>query len=191
MPEELRPLSQMHWTPIDIAVRAAALLCPRPDTRVLDVGSGIGKLCTVGALSEAGTWCGVEQHEVLVSVATRIARQLGAGGRTSFLHGDAFAVDWRDYDALYLYNPFQYTLQYPFGSPGLPDGAADGEVQVARVRERLAALRPGTRIVTLHGFGGVMPPSYALLYHERVAVYGLDLVLWVQGATAQRAWGLS
>ena len=187
VPAELRHLSQMHWTPIDIAVRAAALLCPRPDTRVLDVGSGVGKLCTVGALSESGSWCGVEQHEVLVAAATRIARQLGVGGRTRFLHGDAFAVDWGDFDALYLYNPFQY----PLASPALPDGAPDGGVQAARVRERLAALRPGTRIVTLHGFGGVMPPSYALLYHERVPVHGLDLVLWVQGATAQRAWGLS
>ena len=90
-------------------------------------------------------------------------------------------------------NPFQD----PLGSPGLSDGAPEGDegdegdVQAARVRERLAALRPGTRIVTLHGFGGVMPPSYALLYHERVPVYGLDLVLWVQGAAARREWGLS
>ena len=158
VPPELRHLSQTHWTPVDIAVRAAGLLCPRPETRVLDVGAGIGKLCTVGALSEIGIWCGVEQHASLVRVAERIARQLGVGGRTVFLHGDAFAIDWHEFDALYLYNPFEHAL----ASPSLAAKAVDGEPQVERVRERLAVLRPGTRVVTLHGFGGVMPPSFTL-----------------------------
>jgi len=186
VPQELRHLSQTHWTPVDIAVRAAGLLCPRPETRVLDVGAGIGKVCTVGALSEIGIWCGIEQHESLVRVAERIARQLGVGGRTVFLHGDAFGIDWREFDALYLYNPFEHAL----ASPSLAAKAVDGEPQVERVRERLAVLRPGTRVVTLHGFGGVMPPSFTLVYHERVPVYGLDLVLWVQGAS-RSAWGMT
>jgi hypothetical protein len=154
---------------------------------VLDVGSGVGKLCTVGALSETGTWCGIEQHASLVRAAERIARQFGVGGRTVFLHGDAFGVDWREFDALYLYNPFEY----PLASPASGDRMPDREVQAARVRDRLARLRPGTRIGTLHGFGGVMPPSYTLLYHERVPVHELDLVLWVQGPTARTARELS
>jgi hypothetical protein len=178
---ELRHLSKVHWTPVDVAVRAAALLCPRPDTRVLDIGAGVGKLCMVGALSELGSWCGIEQHATLVHAAERLAVRLGVERRTTFLHGDAFAVDWCEFDALYLYNPFELA-----SSPtGAPPGSADlhhAGAQAARARERLATLRRGTRVVTLHGFGDVMPPGYALLYHERIPVHDLDLVLWVRAS---------
>jgi len=179
VPAELRHLSQVHWTPIAIAARAVTLLCPWRKTRVLDVGSGIGKFCTVGALSELGLWFGVEQHESLVHVAERIARRLGVGGRTVFLHDDAFAVDWSEFDALYLYNPFEHSL----AAPGLSSTTVESEIQAARVHERLSTLRPGTRVVTLHGFGAAMPPSFSLVYHERVPIYGLDLALWVQSAS--------
>jgi SAM-dependent methyltransferase len=187
VPPELRHLSLVHWTPVDIAARAVTLLCPWRNTRVLDVGAGVGKLCTIGALSEIGTWCGVEHHESLVEVAGRIARKLGVAGRTSFVHSDAFAIDWCEFDAIYLYNPFEHSLAVP-GSGG---DCVDGRIQAARVRERLMTLRSGTRVVTLHGFGAAMPPGFDLLYHERVPVYGLDLVLWIQGAASRRTRGVS
>jgi hypothetical protein len=176
---ELRHLSQVHWTPIDIAIRAAALMCPRPETRVLDIGAGIGKLCLVGALSELGTWYGVEQHWSLVHAAEQLAHRFGVADRTTFLHGDAFTVDWCEFDALYLYNPFE--LDRPLASPA---DTRRVESQAARARARLAMLRDGTRVVTLHGFGDVMPPGYTLVYHERVPVHDLDLVLWVRGSEA-------
>lgn len=183
VPPELRHLSQVHWTPVSIAARAVTLLCPWRQTRVLDVGAGIGKFCTVGALSELGIWFGVEQHESLVEVAEEISRKLGVGSRTVFVHDDAFAIDWSDFDALYLYNPFEHSLT----APGLPANSVDGEIQAARVRERLSTLRRGTRVVTLHGFGAGMPPSFDLVYHERVPFYGLDLTLWVQSVTGRDA----
>jgi hypothetical protein len=40
--------------------------------------------------------------------------------------------------------------------------------------------------VTLHGFGGVMPPSFELLYHELNPSAGLDLAMWIQRRTALR-----
>jgi hypothetical protein len=179
LPRDMRRLSRVHWTPVEIAARAVALLCTDRDTRVLDVGSGIGKLCTIGALSEMGTWTGVEQHESFVVHAERIARRLGADARTKFIHGDAFAVDWCDYDALYFYNPFERL----FGTSSLHGMDIDGAIQAVRARERLSRLRRGTRVVTLHGFGAAIPSSYRLMYHEQVPSYGIDLVLWVQGTS--------
>jgi SAM-dependent methyltransferase len=187
IPSELRHLSARHWTPVDVAIRATSLLCPTQGARILDVGSGAGKLCAVGALSSSATWCGIEQHESLVDTARRLARALGVGQRTMFVQGDVFSIDWRDFDALYLYNPFelpvfqsdpaQHELQY--------------SVQIARVQDRLASLPAGVRVVTYHGFGGVIPSSFELVYQERVPSVGLDLVLWMQGARPRREPGWS
>lgn len=179
----------MHWTPVSVAIRAAALLSPSRDVRILDIGSGVGKVCAIGALSSPARWCGVERHEPFVTTARRLTRALGVADRTMFLHGDAFGIDWGDFDALYLYNPFELPL---FSEPGDREAhALDYRVQVNRVQDRLAALRPGTRIVTFNGFGGVMPASYDLVYQERVPVVGLDLVLWVQRSRGRRTLELS
>ncbi len=151
VPEELRHLSRAHWTPIEVAIRAATLLCPTTGTRVLDVGAGVGKLCVVGALSSMGMWCGVEKQAPLVGAARRLARTLNVAENTMFVHGDAFAIDWRDFDAIYLYNPFENPLFVVTGD--------HGRSEVARVQDRLSSLPERVRVVTFHGFGGVMPSS--------------------------------
>lgn len=179
-PAELRDLSAVHWTPVDVAIRVSTLLAPHREMRILDVGSGIGKLCAVGALTSRGIWCGVESHESLVVAARRLTRALGIASQTLFLQGDAFAVDWTAFDALYLYNPFEIPV-YP-----RRDNALDYQVQVARTQCRLSALLPGTRVVTLHGFGGVMPSTYELVYQERIPQIQASLVLWIQRANANR-----
>lgn len=186
VPAELRHLSQTHWTPVEVGIRAASLLAPSPNTRVLDVGSGVGKLCAVGALSSNAVWCGIEQHEDLVTAARRLARALGIAQHTMFLRGDALAFDWWDFDAIYLYNPFELPL-FPDVLTA-EEHALAYKVQVARVQDRLAGLRGGTRVLTFHGFGGVMPASYELIFHERVPVVGLDLALWVQRSRVRRMW---
>ncbi|MBK9032986.1 MAG: hypothetical protein IPL61_17230 [Myxococcales bacterium] len=184
VPADVRHLSQAHWTPIGVAIRAVSLLAPTRSTRVLDVGAGVGKFCAVGAMSSLGLWCGVEQHEDLVRAARRLARWLGVADRAEYLHGDALAIDWAEFDAVYLYNPFEVPL--------VPDAlttqerAVAFEVQVARVKERLASLRGGTRVLTFNGFGGAMPASYELVYHERSPLAGLDLALWTQRSRRQR-----
>jgi SAM-dependent methyltransferase len=174
LPEELRHLSAIHWTPVRAAVRAASLLCAGKNTRVLDVGSGVGKVCAIGALSGEGTWVGVEQYAALVDSAANLARSLGVASRTRFVQGDAFSIDWNEFDALYFYNPFELQLFRD------ANGHASHVEEVARVQQRLAAIRKGTRVVTLHGFGGVMPASFELLYHEVVPGVGLDLSMWIQ-----------
>lgn len=178
LPDELRHLSSMHWTPVRVAARAATLLCSTRQTRVLDVGSGIGKLCSIGALSTLGTWVGVEHHGPLVASATELARDLGVAERTRFIQADAFSIDWNEYDALYFYNPFELPLFEGRLSP-------TRDVQIARVQQRLEALPSCTKVVTFHGFGGVMPPSFELLYHERMPSIGLDLALWIQRSSRQ------
>jgi SAM-dependent methyltransferase len=171
-PEHIRRLSRVHWTPMEVAVRAAELLAPEPGMRVLDVGAGPGKLCCVGALTRGGTWHGIEIDPGLVAVAVAAARSLAVARRIRFHGGDMYGLDWQRYDSLYLYNPFESLL---FSGAGRGAVFAD---QVARAEQRLSALPAGTRVVTFHGFGGAMPSSFALRATERFGAGAL--ALWVQ-----------
>jgi SAM-dependent methyltransferase len=104
-PEPLRFVSRTHWTPIAVAARAADLLVTAGAKQVLDVGSGIGKFCIVGALSTDGAkFTGVEQRPGLVDAATRVAGRLGAN-RARFLCADAIAAPFSAFDGVYMYNP--------------------------------------------------------------------------------------
>jgi hypothetical protein len=177
-PDDVARLSGVHWTPVAVALAAAARLAPEPGMRVLDVGAGAGKLCCLGAVYRPGTWHGIERDPALVAVATRIASWLEVDDRTRFCAGDALAADWRGYDSLYLYNPFESQL-FGGGFARAAGGTGFAE-QVARTEARLAELAAGTRVVTFHGFGGTMPPGFALATLDEVA--GGRLALWIKRA---------
>jgi SAM-dependent methyltransferase len=175
-PDAVARLSIVHWTPVAVALRAAALLAPIAGMRVLDIGAGAGKLCCLGAVAHAGTWHGIERDPALVAAATEIAGRLDVGHCTRFAAGDALAADWRGFDSLYLYNPFE---SQRFGG-GFARAAGDVgfSEQVAATEARLGELAPGTRVVTFHGFGGEMPEGFALATLEEVD--GGELALWIK-----------
>jgi hypothetical protein len=157
-------LSRVHWTPVAVATRAAELLVTREGTRVLDVGSGVGKLCLVGALTTAGRFHGIERVASFVDAARAAAARLGLDA--SFTHGHLRDLDWRGFEAFYLYNPF----------------ADDPEPleSLAFVREQLALAQDGTRVVTYHGPGAAMPPCYRLDWSGEGELAGLEL--WTKAA---------
>ena len=159
-PAHLRHLSSVHWTPNEVASRAIEWLAPAESMRVLDVGSGIGKLCLIGAMTTTSHWYGVEREGPLVASAIEAARNLGVGERTSFMHANALDIDWSPFEALYFFNPFD---------PG---------TDVVHVEARLAALRPGVRVVTYCGFGGTMPAGYDQMARETIE--DGELALWVR-----------
>jgi SAM-dependent methyltransferase len=183
-PDWVRYLSSCHWTPFEVAMRASGLLVTSARTRVLDVGSGSGKFCIIGALATPGRFYGVEQRANLVEVATQAARDYAIEERVCFIHANMTTVDWSEFDAFYLYNPF-------YEHAGQPFDAIDNSIEfdsrlrdayVAFTKKQLKLARVGTRVVTYHGFGGNMPPSYRCVRREGC---GTDFVeLWVKQPTA-------
>ncbi len=177
-PPRVRALSSVFWTPARVALRAAALLAPTPGTRVLDVGSGVGKLCIVAAASTNATVTGIEHRERLVSVARTAAERLGVSAR--FIHGDLCDVNWRRFDAFYFYNPFYENVD-------CMGACIDAAVELSQRRflidvqlalEALAHAPCGTRVVTYHGLGAELPPVYRL---ESSECAGSDaLKLWIK-----------
>jgi SAM-dependent methyltransferase len=184
-PEWIRAQSERHWTPVRVARRAAELLVTSQQTRVLDVGSGSGKLCIVGALTcGRGCFHGIEQREDLVKVAQETARRLEIEDRVQFLHGDATALDWSEFHAFYFYNPFVEVVDGPASRSSavvprtrkVPSGLNQHYLRVARTR--LAKCPAGTRVVTYYGFGDRLPSSYRRVRREPHGVGVLEL--WIK-----------
>lgn len=171
--------SDVHWTPLDVCQTVIRWLAPQANERVLDVGSGVGKLCIVGALSTAAVFVGVEQRPLLVEQARLTAQALGAD-RTLLVMSDALAFDWRPYQCLYLYNPFgelDLDAERRIDST-LVTGHDVYLAHVAATERKLDEMPSGTRVVTFHGFGGDMPEAYAPVRVEQLA--GGSLALWIK-----------
>jgi hypothetical protein len=172
-----REASRVYWTPMDVCRRALVLLAPQPGERVLDVGSGVGKLCIVGALSTRAVFVGVEQRPQLVHQAQRLAHRLGAD-RALFVCRDALTIDWQPYHCLYFYNPFgelHFAREHRLDA-GVGAVSEEHDQHVMATQRKLAQMPVGTRVVTFHGFGGQMGDAYTAVSAE--PMLGGTLALW-------------
>ena len=177
-PIELRGRSVVHWTPVDVALRAAELFARGPGpVRVLDVGSGVGKTCLIGALATPFEWWGIERDPEQVAAARHAAYVLGSGSPERFMLGDAWSIDWRQFDAFYFFNPFHEAPDDTRGSPFVRYARVQG--QIRRAKQLLAGARVGTRVVTYHGYGDELPDRYELVVREEAHTDALEL--WVLG----------
>ena len=72
---------------------------------ILDIGSGIGKFCIVGAQISKATFTGIELRSNLVKEAAQIAKKLNIPN-VSFINDDITNIGFEHFDAFYFYNPF-------------------------------------------------------------------------------------
>jgi SAM-dependent methyltransferase len=172
-----RCISVHHWTPVAIAVRAAQLLTATGRQRVLDVGSGVGKFCIVGALTTQAVFVGVEQRRQLVQSA-RTAASLFGTPRALFVPADFTVLDFGKFDAFYLFNPFEELISEGIASI---DDAVDlspdrFQQYVVAVMTKLRQAPRASRVVTYFGYGGPRPPGFRFLQSEPA---GEDaLIVW-------------
>jgi len=176
---ELQECSSIHWTPVEVAKAAAQYLVDRPGARVLDVGCGPGKLCIIGAATTDGVFTGVDRRASVIQEARRLTALHGVE-RAFFIQGEMEFVDWDLFDGIYLFNPFAEHLLDP--DEQIDQGRLTSAIEYRRcvelARGRLARARPGTRVVTFHGYGGSMPACYHLSGTQHFG--GGLLKLWVR-----------
>ncbi len=179
LPKRWRWISATHWTPVEVCRTAASWLAPGPDSLVLDVGSGVGKLCLVGALSTGASFVGVEQRPHLVKVAAALGAELGATSAV-FLGADAFSLDWRDFTSLYFFNPFAEAI-FPQAlriDATVKLSEEQHAALIDRLEGKLLELQPGARVVVYCGLGRRVPEAFARTASERLGNNNLEL--WVR-----------
>lgn len=166
-PSGARNVSCNFWTPVAVAQRAAWLLVQEGCRRVLDVGSGVGKFCVVGAASTDATFVGIEHRGHLIVAAREAARRIGVSS-AHFIHGTLDGMVASEFDAFYFFNPFEenlWTAEVQLDQTvALSERRFEADVKCAQ--QMLAQARVGTRVVTYYGLGAAMPTSYVLSYQE-------------------------
>ena len=175
-PAKVRKLSSLHWTPVRIAAAAADLLVTAPGTRVLDVGCGPGKFCLVGASLAEGHFTGVEQRGELVAAAMAAAARLELRD-VEFLHANVIDVPFSDYDAFYIFNPFEENMFQGHKIDSAVSLSPDlFKCYTRYVAAQLGARPLGTRVVTYMGYADEIPSCYEC----ESTLFGDDVKLWIK-----------
>ena len=174
-PPRIRDLSSLFWTPVAVAAKAAELLVRRAGARVLDVGCGPGKFCLLGASLTDGHFVGVEQRGSLIAAAKEAAATLQLPN-VEFLHCNIMKVNFAEYDALYVFNPFEENMHGHQIDRAVPLSIALFKQYTRYVADQLGRMPMATRVVTYAGYGDEVPACYEC----EETFFSDDLKLWTK-----------
>lgn len=160
--KRIQVASEFYFTPVEVAIQASLFLSEHLNPHILDIGSGAGKFCLIGAAVSQGHYTGVEHDSTLHVSALKLAKKLTAKNVT-FIHSNISSILFKDYTAFFLFNPFLELLQQ--ANAGNDDRAllkAKYKYYTQFVFEQLRDMPAGTRLATYFAHPGTVPPNYDL-----------------------------
>lgn len=175
-PREIKTASEIHFTPVEVTKIAARFLVGKPRAKVLDVGSGAGKFCMIGAVCTDGLFTGVEQRESLHLVSQQLAGRYKCPNAT-FIHSNILEINFQQFDAIYFFNSF---LENIFQANPIDESVALDKslyaVYTSYMKQQLDSMPAGTRLATYFSFMDEIPKSYAI----QSTHFDSKLKLWVK-----------
>ena len=172
-----KQLSAIHWTPVEIAKKAAFHLCGGHGKNILDIGSGTGKFCLVAGYTFPDYYfTGVEQRKALVdeAIITQTATNVL---NVKFIHANFNELDMNQYDHFYLYNSFSENLFHYKPIDNLISTSVEiYEEYLNQFYELLENKPTGTRVATFHCPEGYLPGDYKNVRY----ITGDPLKLWIK-----------
>ena len=163
-PERIQQLSRRHWTPVSIARKAAHFLSNGGEKKILDIGSGIGKFCLIGAVYYPdSTFYGVEQREDLHNYALA-AKEVMKAENVEFIHANFTSLDLDAFDSFYFYNSFFENLDKDDRIDNSTEFSSRKYIYYSRHLMKALNDRPsGTRLASFHSLGDEVPDAYQLV----------------------------
>tara|TARA_R110001592_G_scaffold181715_2_gene424540 strand:- start:2130 stop:2717 length:588 start_codon:yes stop_codon:yes gene_type:complete len=169
-------LSKIHWTPVEIIKLSVQWLTHGANTKILDIGSGVGKFCIVGALISNAKFTGVEIRKTLVDEAQKVKKKLKTDN-VNFLNEDITGIDFNDYNSFYYFNPFcEQIATADWIDKTLKFSEIKFNQYKEHVRKQLKNALIGTRIVIYCSDNDVIPEGYSL---SNIGYEG-QLQLWIK-----------
>lgn len=132
---------------------------------VYDLGSGDGKIPIEAAKRYGARAIGIEFNPDLAALARRNAQQAGVSDRVTFVTGDIFQEDFSNATVVTLYLLTQLNI---------------------KLKPRLLAMKPGTRVVSNTFAMGSWEPDEKVLSEGEVSGY-----FWIVPAKVQGNWTLN
>ncbi len=176
LPEYLQNKSRRFFTPFHVAHTAADWLTEDGQKRILDIGAGVGKFCIAGATHNDSYFFGIEYRPSLAKIANELIIKFNISNAV-VQQGDVKEIDFKNFDAFYLYNPFFENL--------LPTLKLNNEVELAmslyvyyfkHTEKQLENTKSGTRLVTYHGNNFEVPGSFSKVKESKDGT----LKLWIK-----------
>lgn len=176
-PIHIQRLAKSHWTKLDIITKAVNFLAVENNTRILDIGSGVGKFCLAAAWQTPNVhYFGIEQRRDLYEHSLMAQRSLAINNVT-FIHGNFTQLDLRDFDHFYFYNSFYENIT----DTDRIDDTIECSLELFNyyhlyLLKQLEKKKPGTRLCTLCSFESEIPPDY----HEVGSEFNELLKFWIK-----------
>ncbi len=176
-PEHIRDVAEKHWTPLEVAKKAAAFLAVSLKEKVLDIGSGSGKFCLTAAhYHPLVNFFGIEQRPELVNLCNRLKEQLDLRN-VSFISDNITHVDFQNFDHFYFYNSFYENITEAIKIDDTIEYSEELYDYYNRYLYKQLKQKPaGTRLVTYHSFGNEIPSSYQIVQTD----YDEYLKYWIK-----------
>lgn len=105
LPKKYQEISKTHWTPESIISIAIEWLKESNSKNVLDIGSGVGKFCLIGAQRTNIHFTGIEKRKTLFNQAVKLQQKLELS-QVQFIHENIIEIDFIEFDTIYYFNPF-------------------------------------------------------------------------------------
>jgi hypothetical protein len=177
-PIYVKDLSAIHWTPLSVASVAAKFLAPDANSRIIDIGAGVGKFCMAGSMYTEGTFVGIEQRKNFVTVGNKVIKKLGLQ-RASLIHGNFTELDLSPYTGIYFYNSFHENLVYSDALDNKVEMSTElFELYNAHLLSELNKMPIGTRLATYWLSVTEIPGCYKL----QESHFNNLLKLWIKEA---------
>lgn len=158
--EKSKKLSYRHFTPCHIVQKAISYLVQDEKDLILDIGSGNGKFCHVGALMTEAQFVGVEFKRDLFDEACRIKSLLNCKNAT-FHCDNILNWDFNQFTGIYLFNPFLEQIDV---SAKMDDSSElnlkNYQQYVDHVKFQLSTMQSLARLVTYYYKDSLVPDGF-------------------------------
>jgi len=160
-------LMKRHWTPLEVAKKAAQFLAAEKNVRILDIGSGVGKFCLAAAnYMPMAFYTGIEQRGNLVEQAIHAKEILGLKN-VDLLHGNFSTVNFKDYDHFYFFNSFYENFSFSENMDNNIEYSKElYEQYTYLLKTKLESKPSGTRLATFHSTEEEIPANYLVVGTE-------------------------